>query len=238
MEGVSIKFIKLSLFFFNLLFWLSGTILIIVGSIIRKKYGAYFSYADHKFATAELFIIVVGVIVFLIGFLGCCGAIKENYCMVTAFSILLSIVFILEVVTGAVGFAYKEKVKIIASDALHEAVDSYNMRDDGKNFLDWAQVTLACCGSTGPADYNGRKGNMTTSPCGAAGEAVASCHEGGHCQGVLYKSGCKKKFADFIRRNLIIIGTVAVAVAVVQLFGIIFACFLMKAFRRDLYRAV
>lgn len=86
--------------------------LIIVGGIIRDRYGDYLSYADNKFANASVFIIIVGVIVFVIGFLGCCGAIKENYFMMVAFSVLLGIIFILEIVAGALGFAYKKKVNL------------------------------------------------------------------------------------------------------------------------------
>ena len=86
--------------------------MIIVGSIISAKFGDYFSYADSKFASASVFIIVVGVIVFVIGFLGCCGAVKENYCMVTTFAVLLGIIFLLEIVAGALGFAYKKKVRL------------------------------------------------------------------------------------------------------------------------------
>ena len=92
------------------MFQLSGLALIIIGAVIRDKYGDYFSYADNSFANVPVFLIVVGVIVFCVGFLGCCGAIKENYCMVTTFAVLLGIIFILEIVAGAVGFAYKSKV--------------------------------------------------------------------------------------------------------------------------------
>ena len=84
--------------------------MIIIGAVIRDKYGDYFSYADNSFANVPVFLIVVGVIVFCVGFLGCCGAIKENYCMVMTFAVLLGIIFILEIVAGAVGFAYKSKV--------------------------------------------------------------------------------------------------------------------------------
>lgn len=87
-------------------------VLIVIGAIIRDKYGDYVSYADNKFANAAVFIIIVGVVVFVIGFLGCCGAVKENYCMVTTFAVLLAIIFILEIVAGALGFTYKKKVKV------------------------------------------------------------------------------------------------------------------------------
>ena len=80
------KVVKYLMFLFNLLFWLSGVALIIVGVTLRIKYGAYISFSDHKFATADVFIISVGVIVFVVSFFGCCGALKENYCLVSEMS--------------------------------------------------------------------------------------------------------------------------------------------------------
>ena len=94
--GCSIHCVKYLMFFFNFIFFLSGLALIIIGALIRSDYGDYFTYADSQFATAEIFIIVIGIIVFLIGFFGCCGALKENYFMICVFAVSLSIIFILE----------------------------------------------------------------------------------------------------------------------------------------------
>jgi len=91
--------------------------LIIVGAYIKGDYVDYFSYGEDgsKYVSVSVFIIIVGVIVFVIGFLGCCGAYKENYCMVTTFAVLLGIIFILEIVAGALGFAYRKKVMLLAT---------------------------------------------------------------------------------------------------------------------------
>merc|ERR1712221_20568 len=102
--------IKYLMFFFNVLFWLSGLALIIVGALIKSKYGTYLSFANAQYADAAIFIIVVGVIVFVVAFMGCCGAIKENYCMITTFATFMVIIFILEVAAGAMSLAYKKKV--------------------------------------------------------------------------------------------------------------------------------
>lgn len=222
--------IKYLMFFFNFLFWLSGLVLIVIGAIIRDKYGDYFAYADSKFANAAVFIIIVGVVVFIIGFLGCCGAVKENYCMVTTFAVLLAIIFILEIVAGALGFTYKKKVDAVAQKALKQAVGDYGTNDGEKKLLDWAQKTFECCGVEGPADFAKSK-NVTL--CKGVNKGVPSCHKGGTCAGELRKSGCRKGFIDFIKEKLVIIGAVAVGIAFIQLLGIIFACFLMKAIKGE-----
>lgn len=69
------------------LFQLSGLALIIIGAVIKLKYDDYMIHlSDSSLTTGPVFLVVIGVIVFIIGFLGCCGAYKENYCMVTTVS--------------------------------------------------------------------------------------------------------------------------------------------------------
>lgn len=214
--------IKYLMFFFNFLFWLSGLALIIVGGIISHNYGDYLSFADKKFATAATFIIIVGVIVFIIGFLGCCGAIKENYCMVTTFAVLLGIIFVLEIVAGILGFVYRSKVKDAATEALTRAVDNYKTEEGARKMIDWAQQRFECCGNTGAADY----GHNTTIPISCCKDKVDPCT-------TPYADGCADKFEAFIRHNLVVIGAVAIAIAFMQLLGIIFACCLMKAIKGE-----
>lgn len=229
--------IKYLMFFFNFLFWLSGLALIIVGAIIRDKYGDYFSYADGKFANAAVFLIIVGVIVFVIGFLGCCGAIKENYCMVTTFAVLLGIIFLLEIVAGSLGFAYKSKVEDKATDALDRAVKDYQNKDQpgAKKIMDWAQQRFECCGSSNAsnyADFVSVNGTEPADYCKKDSKPV-SCHRGDSCNGTIFGEGCKQGFVDFVENNLVVIGAVALGIAFIQLLGIIFACCLMKAIKGE-----
>lgn len=223
--------IKYLMFFFNFLFWLSGLALIIVGAIIKSNYGDYFTYADSKFATTPVFIIIVGVIVFVIGFLGCCGAIKENYCMVTSFAVLLGLIFVLEIIAGILGFIYKKKVEDYASEGLKRAVkDYFNKEEPGaKEFLDWAHDRFDCCGNNGSSDFNNATKNDT---CGLD-NGVRTCHKDNDCAKTLYKVGCKSSFSEFIKKNLVVVGVIALSIAFVQLLGIVFACTLMKAIKGE-----
>jgi len=222
--------IKYLMFFFNFLFWLSGLVLIVIGAVIRDKYGDYFSYADVKFANTAVFIIVVGVIVFVIGFFGCCGAVKENYCMVTTFAVLLAFIFILEIVAGALGFTYKAKVDDVASKAMTRAIKDYGPHNPATKLMDWAQHKFECCGKVGASDY----AVNVTSGCPGTGQGVPSCHKEKKCSNLpAFQPGCKDELIKFIKENLVVIGGVAVSVAFIQLLGIIFACFLMKAIKGE-----
>lgn len=223
--------IKYLMFFFNFLFWLSGLILIIIGAIIRDKYGDKFQDLSSQFANAPVLIIVVGVIVFVIGFLGCCGAVKENYCMVTTFAVLLALIFILEIVAGALGISYRGKVNTVATDLVTKEINTYNQNGESI-FLNWAQQQLQCCGRTGAADYDVHTNTTTDAFC-AKGQGVKSCHKGQTCNGELYTDGCQDKLITFVKDNMILIGGVALGIAFIQLLGIIFACLLMRAIKGE-----
>jgi len=224
--------IKYLMFFFNFLFWLSGLILIIIGAIVRDKYGDQFGELSDQFANAPVLIIVVGVIVFVIGFLGCCGAVKENYCMVTTFAVLLALIFILEIVAGSLGVAYRGKVKTIAEEQVQKEIKNYNKNGESL-LLQWAQQKLECCGQTSPKDYDGHASNSTDFCKTGVSQGVKSCHKGNECKGKLYTKGCQDKLVKFVQENMILIGGVALGIAFIQLLGIVFACLLMKAIKGE-----
>ncbi|CAJ0918162.1 unnamed protein product [Ranitomeya imitator] len=66
-------------------------------------------------------IIAVGVVIFFISFFGCCGAVKENYCMVTTFAVLLGLIFLVEIAAAIAGYVYRGQFKCCGAN----------------NFTDW-----------------------------------------------------------------------------------------------------
>ncbi|XP_013865257.1 tetraspanin-8 [Austrofundulus limnaeus] len=103
------KCVKYSLFFFNLLFWLSGCIILGVG-IYLKVSNAKIPVIQNILPSFEL-MIAIGSIIMVLGFLGCCGAYKESRCMLILFFIFLLLIFILLLVAGILGAVGGSKVK-------------------------------------------------------------------------------------------------------------------------------
>jgi len=73
---------RLTVNVFYVLFQITGIVFISVGGVILVVYSGYSNFVDSWFFAAPLLMIVVGVIVFLVSFFGCCGAVKENHCMI------------------------------------------------------------------------------------------------------------------------------------------------------------
>ncbi|XP_078586593.1 tetraspanin-4-like isoform X1 [Branchiostoma floridae x Branchiostoma japonicum] len=81
-EGGCGKCIQYLMFTFNLLFWLAGCGILGVGIWLRVTQGDFATLVPSiPFVTAPNLCIIAGVIVMVVGFIGCCGALKENKCL-------------------------------------------------------------------------------------------------------------------------------------------------------------
>ena len=53
-----------------------------VGSYVQAEIKDFLNVFDSDVSGPAIVLIVIGLLIFIISFFGCCGAIKENYCMV------------------------------------------------------------------------------------------------------------------------------------------------------------
>lgn len=223
---------KYLLFFFNFIFWISGIVLIVVGGVAMYNYGNFTLVSEKELATGPVFLIVIGVIVSFIGFLGCCGAYKENYCMVTTFAILLGIIFVLEIAAGAYAYSRRDKLDEYATKALKKAVDNYS---NDKETIDKVQREFKCCGAESYKDYFGGDNNATfpTSCCKNETDCPATVGAAKEAKASLFREGCVKAVESFLKKHLIVVGGVGVGIAFIQVIGIVFACCLMRSIKKE-----
>jgi len=86
-------------------------------SAIMTKYSAYA-------------LIGIGALVFLIGFLGCCGALKENKCLLGLYLFFLIIIAGAEIAAGVLGFIHKTNIEDKIAVTLEDKWEQYY---SGKN---------------------------------------------------------------------------------------------------------
>lgn len=66
---------------------LCGIALVVIGGVSLAKIADLQDISDeHSIVAPSILFIVLGSIVFVIAFFGCCGAIRESYCMTTTVS--------------------------------------------------------------------------------------------------------------------------------------------------------
>jgi CD63 antigen len=232
-EG-GMKCVKYLLFAFNLIFFLAGLGLIIAGALVQTKFNAYFDFFGGQFSAAAILLIVVGAVIFIIGFFGCCGAYKENYCMVMTFAILLGLIFILEIAAGVTAYVLRDKVNSIVLENLTRTQAQYSPDNQGvMDTWDQAQRDFECCGVRNYTDWSG-KGSIPT-----GGVPESCCLEGaGDCTSSpgrdnVYQDGCMMKFTAWIEDNIFIIGGVGIGLAFVQIMGIVLAVCLGRSIKKE-----
>lgn len=81
---------------------------------------------------------VIGSLIFVISFLGCCGALKESSCLILTFSVFLAIVFITEIGIGVVGYVKHAELKDILENHFNRTMDDYTTSIEAQHA--WALV--------------------------------------------------------------------------------------------------
>ncbi|KAK7864772.1 hypothetical protein R5R35_012268 [Gryllus longicercus] len=219
--------VKYLLFVFNLLFVVSGIAVIVVGVMAMYPYKEYSTFMDAKFAAGPLILIVVGAVIFVVAFFGCCGAVRENHCMVVTFSVLLLTIFCVELAAGICGYVYRDDVKTGIEKQFKDSMDKYNSSKEIQDSWNVLQHDLKCCGADGPEDWAKHNMNIPSTCCGSAAE-------GEKCEiANAYEQGCAPALKEQIEHFALIIGGVAIGIAFVQLVGVIFACCLARSIRKE-----
>jgi len=74
-----------------ILLQLCGLAILIIGVLVqigKQNYSKDLDEITQNFTFPAITLIVLGSIVFIIAFLGCCGAIRESHCMIITVSLL------------------------------------------------------------------------------------------------------------------------------------------------------
>ncbi|KAL7297809.1 hypothetical protein TKK_0008842 [Trichogramma kaykai] len=243
---LSSKCIKYLLFTFNLLFLLSGIIMLIIGSAILSMYHEYQHFLDNRFFSVPSLLIAIGSIIFFIAFFGCCGAIKENYCLIIVFAALMVIVFIMEFAAGITGYVMRNSVGEALQSKMIDTTNKYNTSLEIRQVWDLIQRDFRCCGVNKPEDWEARISNKTER---ALDLPLSCCKPGvsGACKlnGTLefdfsandnltyWNVGCIESMTGFAKEHALQLGGAGLGLAFVQAVGIWFAVYLARAIKRN-----
>ncbi|XP_049807582.1 CD63 antigen-like [Schistocerca nitens] len=224
--------VKYLLFIFNLIFVITGVIILSVGAVIQGVYYKYEHFLDNRFFSAPALLIAVGTIVLIISFFGCCGAVKENHCMILTFSALLGVIFILELAAGIAGYVLEDAAVEVINKRMNDSMVHY--RDSPEITIVWdsIQKEFSCCGTNNITDWGiiYKNGSLPDSCCASFLHTQYSCNvtmaEEHHIR------SCHVAVQESVIANAVTLGGVGVGIAFIQLLGIILSCCLAKSIRK------
>ncbi|XP_053967320.1 23 kDa integral membrane protein-like [Anastrepha ludens] len=213
-----ISLVKYLLFLFNLLCSICGILLIVFGILLFSNIHNIDDIAEAvQTQQVPITMIVLGSVILLISFFGCCGAIRESYCMSMTYSVLLFVLMIGQLALVIYMWVQKDKYLVMMGDVVEKA---WARRTRKADYMDAIQISMECCGKNSYVDYSFQ------------GYYPPSCCKDNSCRiENVYRKGCKQAFVDFWDKNSDIIKYAGLVIAAIEFVGFVFACCLANNIR-------
>jgi hypothetical protein len=231
-------------FLFNLIIWILGIVVLGVGIWSRIENDTWKDLINMEtMASAANLLIAAGIIVAMLGFLGCCGAIKKVQSMLVVYSVLVFLIFVLEIAAGAYAYTKREEVEKALTKGVQDGVKKTYGKDDKASkamsvAIDWFQKNVKCCGANGPNDWkttdwyhSNNNTNHALVPISCCKVEADGCNK--EVDDKVWSQGCVAAGKEYAKGNIKLVGGVGVGIAIVELLGIVFAMCLCTAFRRE-----
>ncbi|XP_013778968.1 tetraspanin-33-like [Limulus polyphemus] len=230
------SYVKYSLFFFNVVFWLFGGTMVGIGgwSFLEEYSESGLPEVKNVFDVllqVSIVLMVVGAVVFSISFSGCLGALRENTCLLKFYSFLLLILFLGELVLGTLAFVFPNTLTDWINQGLSQKlVENYRDNANFQNLIDAIQKEFRCCGISdkGYKDwsqnqyFNCSAENPSPERCAVP---YSCCRENANSKSQtalnekIYTRGCVEGLMEFVKGNLYLVAGICLGVALVQLFA-------------------
>jgi CD63 antigen len=226
------NFWRTILFIFNFVFVVTGLALIGLGAYVQVQATKYLDFLGNQYTNTPVLFIVVGVVIFLIAFLGCCGAVKKNKCMVYTYSALLFIVLVAEIAAGIAAYVLKDALEARINQKMQMGMQNYGKDDYGGVTTTWdlVQRELECCGVNNATDWKSTDYNKTPDSC-CQTDSIG-CGENA-TPDQLWSKGCLPMMKNQFLANIDKIGGSALGIAVIQLIGVIIAFCIGKSMKES-----
>ncbi|XP_044306686.1 tetraspanin-1 [Varanus komodoensis] len=154
-------FLKVMMILFNLLIVIGGGTLLGIGIWVSVDSGSFLkifgplSSSVLQFVNVGYLLIAIGAVLFLLGFLGCCGAQKESKCLLIMFFSIILIIFIVEVAAAVVALVYTSLAEVILQETVTKLLKAeYGKSPDITTVWNATMKDLKCCGVSNYTDFD------------------------------------------------------------------------------------
>lgn len=163
--------IKYIVFAVNFLFFVMGIAAVALGiyALVDKNDMEALTKIDSDGKLAEfngvgllqsgaIVLIVGGACLLLLGFLGCCGAVKEVRCLLATYAAIVIVIIIIQLTAAGLAIAFKGRIEDYLKEGLKKGLvlnydGTRNSTNAFSRAFDFAQVYFECCGVDGASDF-------------------------------------------------------------------------------------
>ncbi|XP_006630636.1 tetraspanin-15 [Lepisosteus oculatus] len=162
-ERLSYLFLKFTLIVYCSVFWLIGGFILFIGiyaEVERQRYKTL----EGTFLAPAIILIVLGVIMFIVSFIGALASLRDNLSLLRVFQYALTICLILELLGGILALLFRNKTVDLMNKNIRKGMVNYYDDLDFKNIMDFVQRKFKCCGGQDYKDWEVNMYHNCTAP--------------------------------------------------------------------------
>ncbi|XP_078514154.1 tetraspanin-16 [Lissotriton helveticus] len=221
------SFLKTMMFVFNGIIFVGGIAVLGIGIWVKVDGGSFVKILGTaapqlvQLTNVGYLCIAIGCFLLLMGFMGCCGAMKESRCLLMMFFIIILIIFIAEVAGAVVVLAFSAVsqifVEYLSTWATKTLREDYGQEDKSDITTIWNATMneLKCCGFRNYSDFNDsvyyKRNNHLPPACCSNKDPCTFSNVNENVK------GCDVAFQNFLDKNGKIVGGVALGICALEL---------------------
>lgn len=165
-----------------------------------------------KFPFANM-LLISGIVITCVSFLGFLGALKENRCFLLTFFLLLFILMLVELTAACLLLMYEGEIAKLVKEDLNKGLEKAKGKSGNATMSEWdaLQVKLECCGVNNVTDWGDR---VPTSCC------LKDCDTP---KPQYRPEGCLTKMKNLFEENFLTTGISVIVLCIIEVLGMCFA---------------
>ncbi|XP_008333580.1 leukocyte surface antigen CD53-like isoform X1 [Cynoglossus semilaevis] len=210
-----LKCLKYTMCVTNFLCFMCGVSVLSFGIYLMAKFRVVALIPELANFNIANMLMVSGIIITCVSFLGFLGALKENRCLLLMYFLLLFLLMVVELTAACLLLVSDGKIESVVEETLVKGLEEVK---NGKaknstilNEWDLLQKNFDCCGVKNESDW----GNKVPTSCCKSQCTIP--------RPPFREKGCYKKLKIWVEDNFLTIGISVIALCVIEVLGMCFA---------------
>ncbi|XP_061670293.1 tetraspanin-15 [Syngnathoides biaculeatus] len=145
--------LKFTLFSYAIVWWLIGGFILAIG-IYAEVERQHYKTLDGVFLAPALILILLGIVMFVVSFIGVLASLRDNLTLLKVFMYTLVVCLILELLGGILALVFRNQTVDLLNKNIRRGIVNYYDDLDFKNIMDYVQTKFKCCGGQEYKDWS------------------------------------------------------------------------------------
>uniref|UniRef100_A0A6J0USH1 Tetraspanin-15 isoform X1 n=1 Tax=Pogona vitticeps TaxID=103695 RepID=A0A6J0USH1_9SAUR len=208
----------------------------IYAEVERQKYKTL----ESAFLAPAIILILLGILMFLVSFVGVLASLRDNLSLLQAFMYILGICLLIELTGGVIALLFRNQTIDFLNENIRRGIKNYYDDLDFKNIMDFVQKQFKCCGGEDFKDWSTNQYHDCSAPGPLACGVPYTCcimnktavvntmcgyktinEERLSVQHIIYVRGCTDAVLIWFLDNYAIMAGVLLGILLPQFFGVL-----------------